>query len=87
MKTYHFNINFKLNIKIFRASQVALVVKRHKRNVRRRKRNGFNLWVRKIPWRRAQQPTPVYLPEDPKDRGAWWATVHKVAEPDPTEAT
>jgi len=20
------------------------------------------LWVRKIPWRRAQQPTPVFLP-------------------------
>ena len=22
----------------------------------------FHLWVRKIPWRRAQQPTPVFLP-------------------------
>ena len=22
----------------------------------------FNPWVRKIPWRRAQQPTPVFLP-------------------------
>ena len=22
---------------------------------------GFNPWVRKIPWRRAQQPTPVFL--------------------------
>ena len=26
---------------------------------RRHKRWGFDLWVRKIPWRRAQQPTPV----------------------------
>ena len=22
----------------------------------------FNLWVRKIPWRRKWQPTPVFLP-------------------------
>ena len=29
---------------------------------RRNKRRGFHLWVRKIPWRRAQQPTPVFLP-------------------------
>ena len=26
------------------------------------KRCGFNLWVRKIPWRRKWQPTPVFLP-------------------------
>ena len=25
-------------------------------------RLGFNPWVRKIPWRRAQQPTSVFLP-------------------------
>ena len=24
---------------------------------------GYNPWVRKIPWRRAWQPTPVFLPE------------------------
>ena len=29
---------------------------------RRRKRPGFNSWVRKIPWRRAWQPTPVFSP-------------------------
>ena len=29
---------------------------------RRRKRHGFNPWVGKIPWRRAQQPTLVFLP-------------------------
>ena len=29
---------------------------------RRRKRYVFNPWVRKIPWRRAWQPTPVFLP-------------------------
>ena len=25
-------------------------------------RPGFNPWVRKIPWRRKRQPTPVFLP-------------------------
>ena len=25
-------------------------------------RPGFNPWVGKMPWRRAQQPTPVFLP-------------------------
>ena len=29
---------------------------------RRRKRCGFDPWVGKIPWRRAWQPTPVFLP-------------------------
>ena len=29
---------------------------------RRHVRYGFNPWVRKIPWRRAWQPTPVFLP-------------------------
>ena len=29
---------------------------------RRHKRHGFNPWVRKIPWRRVWQPTPVFLP-------------------------
>ena len=29
---------------------------------RRHKRSGFNPWVRKILWRKAWQPTPVFLP-------------------------
>ena len=29
---------------------------------RRYKRCRFNSWIRKIPWRRKQQPTPVFLP-------------------------
>ena len=41
-------------------------------------RPGFNSWVGRIPWRRAWQPTPVFLPGNPKDRGAWRATVHGV---------
>ena len=29
---------------------------------RRHKRLGFHPWVRKIPWRRKWQPTPIFLP-------------------------
>ena len=29
---------------------------------RRPKRHGLDPWVRKIPWRSAWQPTPVFLP-------------------------
>ena len=29
---------------------------------RRHKRRGFNSWVGKVPWRRAGQPTPAFLP-------------------------
>ena len=36
---------------------------------RRRKRHGFNPWVRKIPWSRHWQPTPVFLPR--KFHGQW----------------
>ena len=27
-------------------------------------RDGFDPWVRKISWRKAWQPTPVFLPEE-----------------------
>ena len=48
---------------------------------RRRKRGGFDPWVRKIPWRRAWQPTLVYsCLENPMDREAWWAIVQRVAK-------
>ena len=32
---------------------------------RRHKRRGFDPWVGKIPWRRAWQPTSVFLPGEP----------------------
>ena len=38
------------------------------------------MWVRKIPWRRKWQPTPVFLPRKPMGRGARCAIVHGVTE-------
>ena len=40
----------------------------------------FDPWVGKIPWRRGWLSTPVFLPGELEDRGAWWATVHGVAK-------
>ena len=37
-------------------------------------------WVRKIPWRRAWQPTLYSCPENPMDRGAWWVKIHSVSK-------
>ena len=47
---------------------------------RRHKKPGFNPWVRKSPWRRAWKPIPLFLAENSMDRGAWWATVHRVTK-------
>ena len=44
------------------------------------RRLGFDPWVGKIPWRRAWQPTPVFLPGKSIDRGAWRSTVHGVTK-------
>ena len=44
------------------AFQVALVVKNLPATAGDVKSHGFHLWVWKIPWRRAWQPTPVFLP-------------------------
>ena len=43
------------------------------------RRPRFDLWVRKIPWRRKWQPTPVFLLGNPMDRETWKTTVRKVA--------
>ena len=52
------------------------------------KRHRFDLWVRKIPFRRAWQPTPVFLPGKPHGQGRLvddspWG----LEEPDTTEHT
>ena len=57
---------------ILGASQVALVVKNLPANAGRHKRWGFDPWVGKIPWRRAWQPTPVFLPGESHGQRRWW---------------
>ena len=44
------------------------------------RRHGFNLWVKKIPWRRKWQPLQYSCLENPMDGGAWEATVHGLAK-------
>ena len=34
------------------------------------RKHRFNPWVRKIPWRRAWQPTPVFLPGESHGQGS-----------------
>ena len=45
----------------FRASQVVLVVKNLPVSAGDVKRPEFDPWVRKSPWSRKRQPTPVFL--------------------------
>ena len=40
----------------------------------------FDSWVRKIPWMSAWEPTLVFWPGEPMDRGAWQAMVHRVTK-------
>ena len=45
----------------------------------RRNRCRFDPWVRKIPWRRAWQPSPVFLPgESHRQRSLWSRVSHRV---------
>ena len=47
---------------------------------RRHRRCGLDFWVRKIPWRRKWQPTPVFLPEKSHGQRSLVATVHGVVK-------
>ena len=47
---------------------------------RRHKRHRFDPWIRKTPWRRAWQPTPVFSSGETMDRGGYWATFHRVTK-------
>ena len=63
-----------------RLKRVGQVWRTLARQCRRRRRCGFDPWVRKIPWRRKRQPTPVFLLGNPMDRCAWRVPVHGVAK-------
>ena len=63
---------------VFRASQVAVSGKEPSCQCRRRKRCWFDPCVGKIPWRKAGQPLQNSCLENPMDRGACQAIVHRV---------
>ena len=44
------------------------------------RRCWLNRWVRKIPWRRKWEHSPVFLLENSTDRGAWRTKVHSVTK-------
>ena len=52
---------------------------------RRHERCGFDPWEE--PLERPGNPLQHSCLENPMDRGAWWASVHRVAESDINEAT
>ena len=66
---------------------MALVEKNLPTNAGNVRDMGLIPGVRKIPWRRAWQPTSYSCLENPMDRGAWRATVHRVTKSDTTDAT
>ena len=37
-------------------------------------------WIEKILWRKAWQPTPVFLPRKSHEQRAWLAAVHRVTK-------
>ena len=47
---------------------------------RSRRSCTFDPWVGKIPWRRAWQPTPVFLPGESHGQRSLGGTVHRVAK-------
>ena len=63
------------------ASQVALLGKEPACQFRRHKTCGFDPWVGKIPWRRAWQLTPVFLPGESHGQSSLADyTVHRIAK-------
>ena len=60
--------------------------KEHAYQCRRHKRRGFDLGLGRSPGGH-DNPLQFSCLENPKDRGAWKATVHGVAKSDMTEAT
>ena len=47
---------------------------------RRHKRHRFDPWVRKIPWRRAWQPTSVFMPGESLGQRSLATRVHRVTQ-------
>ena len=64
------------------SSQVTLVIRKPLASARDKRDTGSIPGSGRFLCRRAWQPTPVFLPGEPMDRGAWWA---RLAELDTAE--
>ena len=62
------------------ARGVALVAKNPLAGAGEVRDHGFHPWVRKIPWRRAWQPTPVFLPGEAHGQRSLGAMVHSISK-------
>ena len=68
-------------------SQVVLVVKNLPANAGDVRDTGSIPGLERSPGGGHDNPFQYSCLENPMDRGAWWATVHRVAESDTTEVT
>ena len=62
--SFFVNFLFCIGVWLIRASPGGTSGKDLACQCRRHKRGRFDPWVGKIPWRRARQPTPVFLPRE-----------------------
>ena len=62
------------------ASQMVLEVKNPSASAGDNMRQSFYVWIGKIPWRRAMQHTPVFLPGEAQRQGTWQTIVHRVTK-------
>ena len=72
--------NFDLYFSNTEASQVVLVVKNLPANAGEIRDVGSILGLGRFPGRRHGNPLQYSCLENPMDRGAWWATVQRVAK-------
>ena len=69
-----------LNLCIIWTSQLALVIKNLPINAGNLRDVGLILGLGRSPGRGHGSPLQYSCLENPQDRGAWWATVHRVAK-------
>ena len=72
---------------ICQAAQAALVVKNPSASAGNVRDTGLIPGFGKIPWRRAWQPIPGFLPGESRGQRSLEATVHRVTESHTTEVT